>query len=116
MIIMTCRRSRQGPGKVAIRPHLSDDPRRGPAPHDRVDPGREPDSSDRHVRTFGADRDFAGALQIEAFLHERDIDYVTYRDWQILDQYEVACGRDQGRPRIKVTTIPEMMEIIHQGR
>jgi hypothetical protein len=36
--------------------------RRGPALRDRVDPGREPASSDRHIRTFGADRDFAGAL------------------------------------------------------
>jgi len=64
----------------------------------------------------GSRDDHHDLSQIEAFLHERDIDYVTYRDWQILDQYEVACGRDQGRPRIKVTTIPEMMEIIHQGR
>jgi len=54
--------------------------------------------------------------QIEAFFRERDIDYVTCQDWQILDQYEVACGAKQGRPRIKVTTVPEMMAIIHQGR
>ncbi len=64
----------------------------------------------------GSRDDHHDLSQIEAFLRERDIDYVTYRDWQILDRYEVACGRDQGRPRIKVTTIPEMMEIIHQGR
>src|SRR6266487_4722812 len=31
-------------------------------PRDRVGAGREPDSRDRHVRAFGADRDFAGAL------------------------------------------------------
>jgi hypothetical protein len=29
----------KGPGKVAIRPHLSDAPRRCPAPRDRVGPG-----------------------------------------------------------------------------
>jgi hypothetical protein len=50
----------QGPGKVAIRPRLSDGLRRGRMPRDRVGPGREPDSSDRHVRTFGADRDLPG--------------------------------------------------------
>jgi ferredoxin--NADP+ reductase len=41
---------------------------------------------------------------------------VTYRDWQTLDRYEVARGADHGRPRIKVTTVPEMMTIINQGR
>src|SRR6266508_584876 len=50
----------QGPGKVAIRPVYPMTPHRGPAPRDCVGPGREPDSSDRHGRTYGADRDFAG--------------------------------------------------------
>jgi ferredoxin/flavodoxin---NADP+ reductase len=54
--------------------------------------------------------------QLEGFLRERGIDYVTYRDWQLLDQYEVAAGRGQERPRIKVTTVPEMMAVIRQGR
>ena len=54
--------------------------------------------------------------QIEALLRERGIDYVTYRDWQILDQYEVAAGRARGRPRVKVTTVPEMMAVIREGR
>src|SRR5512132_1704898 len=54
--------------------------------------------------------------RIEAFLRQRGLDYVTYEDWRILDAYEVACGASQGRPRVKLTTVPEMMEIIHQGR
>ena len=54
--------------------------------------------------------------RIEAFLRERAIDYVTYQDWKLLDQYEVARGARQGRPRVKVTTVPEMMAIIRQGR
>ena len=49
-------------------------------------------------------------------LREHTIDYVTYQDWKILDRYEVTCGAKQGCPRIKVTTVPEMMTIIHQGR
>jgi ferredoxin/flavodoxin---NADP+ reductase len=64
----------------------------------------------------GSSDDHRDLLPIEVFLRERDIDYVTYQDWQILDQYEVACGAKQGCPRIKVTTVPEMMAIIHQGR
>ena len=53
---------------------------------------------------------------IEALLREQGVDYVTYPDWQVLDAYEVAAGRAEGRPRVKVTTVPEMMAIIRQGR
>jgi ferredoxin/flavodoxin---NADP+ reductase len=53
---------------------------------------------------------------IEALLRERGVDPVTYRDWQLLDRHEVAAGRAQGRPRVKVTTVPEMLTIIRQGR
>ena len=53
---------------------------------------------------------------IEAALRRRGIDYATYQDWRTLDDYEVARAASQGRPRIKVTTVPEMMEVIHQGR
>ena len=38
--------------------------------------------------------------KIETFLHGRNIDYVTYQDWKILDQYEVACGTPPGPPRL----------------
>lgn len=64
----------------------------------------------------GISDDYRDPSRVEAFLHERGIDYVTYRDWKILDQYEVARGAKQGRPRVKVTTVPEMMAIIRQGR
>ncbi|HSO52928.1 MAG TPA: NADP oxidoreductase, partial [Actinomycetes bacterium] len=53
---------------------------------------------------------------IEALLRERGVDYVTYPDWQVLDAYEVAAGRAQGRPRVKVTTVPKMMAVIRRGR
>jgi ferredoxin--NADP+ reductase len=53
---------------------------------------------------------------IEVALRRRRIDFATYQDWRILDDYEVARAASQGRPRIKVTTVPEMMEVIHQGR
>ena len=54
--------------------------------------------------------------QTEALLRERGVDYVTYGDWQILDRYEVAAGHAQGRPRVKVTSVPEMMAVIRAGR
>jgi ferredoxin/flavodoxin---NADP+ reductase len=64
----------------------------------------------------GISDDHHDLSRIEAFLRERGIDYVTYQDWKILDQYEVARGARQGCPRVKVTTVPEMMAIIRQGR
>ena len=60
-----------------------------------------------------AERDPA---EVERFLRERGIDYVTYEDWRVLDAHEVAMGAEQGRPRVKVTTVPEMLAIIRQGR
>jgi ferredoxin--NADP+ reductase len=65
---------------------------------------------------YGISDDHRDLSRVVAFLLERGIDYVTYQDWKMLDQYEVACGAGQGRPRVKVTTVPEMMAIIHQGR
>jgi ferredoxin--NADP+ reductase len=53
---------------------------------------------------------------IEYLLRSRKIDFVTYDDWKILDAYETAAGAKQGRPRVKVTRVSEMMEIIHAGR
>jgi ferredoxin--NADP+ reductase len=64
----------------------------------------------------GIGDDHRDLSQVVAFLRERGIDYVTYQDWKMLDQYEVACGVRQGRPRVKVTTVPDMMAIIQQGR
>jgi ferredoxin--NADP+ reductase len=60
--------------------------------------------------------DFRDSSQVVTLLHERGIDCVTYQDWKILDQHEIASGSGQGRPRVKITTVPEMMAVIHQGR
>jgi ferredoxin--NADP+ reductase len=54
--------------------------------------------------------------RVEALLRERGVDFVTFRDWQVLDRYEIAAGRAQGRPRVKLTSVPEMMEVIRAGR
>jgi ferredoxin/flavodoxin---NADP+ reductase len=52
---------------------------------------------------------------IEALLKARKPDYVTYGDWKKLDAYELARGAEQGRPRVKVTRVPEMVQIINKG-
>ena len=49
------------------------------------------------------------AAGIEAFVRERQPYYFSYADWQRLDQIEVARGQAQGRPRVKFTSIEEML-------
>jgi len=53
--------------------------------------------------------------KLEALLRERKPDFVTYADWKKLDAYELARGAEQGRPRVKVTRVADMLEVIHQG-
>jgi ferredoxin--NADP+ reductase len=57
-----------------------------------------------------------GLSVIEDLLRARNVDYVSYGDWKILDAHETAAGAAQGRPRVKVTRVSEMMEIIRAGR
>jgi ferredoxin/flavodoxin---NADP+ reductase len=56
-----------------------------------------------------AHRDPASA---EAFVRARNPNYVTRAGWRKLDAYEIAQGVAQGRPRVKVTRVAEMLEII----
>lgn len=60
-----------------------------------------------------ADRDPALVLQL---FGERKPDFVTYDDWKLLDAYEVECGKAQGRPRVKVTRVAEMLDVIEQQK
>jgi ferredoxin/flavodoxin---NADP+ reductase len=53
--------------------------------------------------------------KVLALLERRKPDYVTYDGWKILDAYETSRGAEQGRPRVKVTHVPEMLEIIKRG-
>lgn len=49
---------------------------------------------------------------IEALLEEREIHIVTYADWQIIDQLEIARGQAEGRPRRKFTEVEAMLEAL----
>ena len=47
---------------------------------------------------------------VEALLQGRGACFVQFKDWQKLNAFEMRCGEDQGRPRIKVTSVAEMLE------
>jgi ferredoxin/flavodoxin---NADP+ reductase len=63
----------------------------------------------------GVRDDHRDRSRIEAVLRRRGIDYTTYQGWRVLDGHELALGASQGRPRVKVCSVPEMLEVIHRG-
>lgn len=52
---------------------------------------------------------------IVALLRQRKPQFVTWDAWKRLDQFEVARGKAQGRPRVKVTRVGEMLDVINNG-
>jgi ferredoxin--NADP+ reductase len=50
------------------------------------------------------DRDAADEL-----IRSRKPGFVSFADWQKLDSIEVARGAAQGRPRVKFTSVDEML-------
>jgi ferredoxin/flavodoxin---NADP+ reductase len=51
---------------------------------------------------------------VAAFLRERQPLYFSYDDWRRLDALEVAAGRQAGRPRVKFTSIDEMLAALRR--
>jgi ferredoxin--NADP+ reductase len=47
---------------------------------------------------------------IEALIAERKPDYVSWGGWQAIDAVETAAGEPLGRPRVKLTSVEEMLE------
>jgi ferredoxin/flavodoxin---NADP+ reductase len=47
---------------------------------------------------------------IEALLEARAPDFITFDAWREIDRAEVTRGEPQGRPRVKFTTLEEMLE------
>lgn len=55
------------------------------------------------------------ASRIENLVRERQPNYVTYRDWLKIDEREMARGRAEGRPRVKFTSIPDILAALGRG-
>ncbi len=53
---------------------------------------------------------------IPDLLQRRGIRYVTYEDWQLLDRLETERGETVGRPRIKLTSVAEMLNALETAR
>ena len=53
---------------------------------------------------------------IVSLLEKRKVEFVSFADWKLLDAHEIEAGQKQGRPRVKLTSIAEMLEIFGQKR
>lgn len=58
------------------------------------------------------DSDAFKAKAVEDWLKAKNIDYVTFEGWKVLDQIEVEAGAKKGKPREKITHIDEMLRRI----
>jgi ferredoxin--NADP+ reductase len=48
---------------------------------------------------------------VEELLRERQPELVTYRGWEAIDRHEKALGEAARRPRVKLTTIEDMLRV-----
>jgi ferredoxin--NADP+ reductase len=49
---------------------------------------------------------------VEELLTERGVRFVSFEDWQAIDQAEVGRGEPHGRPRVKFVRVEEMLETL----
>jgi len=52
---------------------------------------------------------------VEQLLGERGVRYVTFEDWQAIDEAEVGRGEPHGRPRVKFVRVDEMLDTVGEG-
>ena len=57
----------------------------------------------------------ADPTSIEALVAERKPDFVSYAGWEAIDAAEKAAGEPQGRPRVKLTRVDEMLDAAGRG-
>lgn len=62
------------------------------------------------------DQALATRDNLEALLAERQVAYVTFADWQVLDRVEIERGIAEGRPRVKIDTVQGMLDTIRAAR
>jgi ferredoxin--NADP+ reductase len=61
-----------------------------------------------------ADPPAAGGEAIEAWLRSRVPELVTWRGWEAIDEHERGRGAPEGRPRVKLVRVPEMLAVADQ--
>jgi ferredoxin/flavodoxin---NADP+ reductase len=60
--------------------------------------------------------DVPGREVLEGLLRERKRDYVSYEDWQLIDQLERERGQQAGAPRLKFSRVEEMLHALGERK
>ena len=53
--------------------------------------------------------------QVDEEIRGRQPQAVTWEGWQKLDALETARGAEQGRPRVKFTSVEEMLAVVREA-
>jgi ferredoxin/flavodoxin---NADP+ reductase len=69
------------------------------------------DASAQHLPTAGT----LNKDTVADVLRTRQPQLVPYEAWKIIDRHERRAGRSAGRPRIKLTRVTDMLELIPTG-
>jgi ferredoxin--NADP+ reductase len=59
----------------------------------------------------GVADDAADLEAIPDLLRDKGVRFITFAQWQLVDEHEIAEGKRQGRPRVKVVDTEEMLRI-----
>jgi ferredoxin/flavodoxin---NADP+ reductase len=57
----------------------------------------------------------ADRVSLEALLAERKPEHVTYAGWEAIDSVEKDAGEPQGRPRVKLTSMEELLDAAREA-
>lgn len=52
---------------------------------------------------------------VTALLQQRGVRYITWQEWQMIDEAETAAGARLGRPRVKFTSVRAMLEAVERA-
>ncbi|MBO0222883.1 hypothetical protein J0689_26755, partial [Vibrio parahaemolyticus] len=47
-------------------------------------------------------------------LEARGVEFISFEGWTVLDHHETLLGQAGGRPRVKVTSVGEMLRLIRE--
>ena len=61
------------------------------------------------------DADAARPEAVTALLASRGVSFVSFRDWLALDRLELQRGEREGRPRVKIARLEEMLAVAAEG-
>ncbi|PRC58752.1 NADP oxidoreductase, partial [Mycobacterium sp. ITM-2017-0098] len=67
------------------------------------------DLATAELAEFGDDHDES----VERWMLERQPKLVTNDHWKLIDEHERTAGEGSGRPRVKLTSVEELLRIGH---